>query len=101
MTKVVFIEFERGFIMENTAKNYKLSDLKIGMRVNVEDLSSIYNTWIILYKPKKTHFEEDGIIGFIGSEPNSESDALYTKDNIITPVYNDSTDLEGDIFDEE
>lgn len=27
MTKVVFIEFERGFIMENTAKNYKLSDL--------------------------------------------------------------------------
>lgn len=87
--------------MDGAINHYKLSDLKKGMRVNVSELSSIYNTWIILYKPSNSDIKEDGIIGYIGSEPNSESDALYTKDNIITPVYNDSNDLEGDIFDEE
>ncbi|MBO5609099.1 MAG: hypothetical protein J5929_01825 [Eubacterium sp.] len=40
--------------------------------------------------------EEDGIIGFIGAETNAESDALYNGNNIITPVYNDSIDLEND-----
>lgn len=44
--------------------------------------------------------EEDGIIGFIGKETNEESSALYTQNNIITSVYNDSTDLEGDIYEE-
>ena len=44
--------------------------------------------------------EEDGIIGFIGKETNEESAALYTQDNIITPVYNDSIDLDGDIYEE-
>ncbi len=82
-------------------QKYALSDLKEGMRVFKEQLSSIYDTWIILYRPKETEMAEDGIIGYIGTEPSEKSDALYTGDNIIIPVYNDSIDLEGDIFDEE
>ena len=85
--------------MAKTLPKYNLSDIKKGMRVHKEQLSDIYDTWIILYRPKN-EIMEDGemIIGFIGKEPNEESDALYTPDNIITPVYNDSIDLEGDIF---
>ena len=40
------------------------------------------------------------VFGFIWNEPNEKSAALYTKENIITPVYNDSTDLEMDIYEE-
>jgi hypothetical protein len=75
-------------------------ELKVGMRVYKEQLSTIYDTWIILYRPKTSDMKEDGIVGFIGSEPNDESDALYTSDNVITPVYNDSTELDGDIYEE-
>ena len=82
-------------------KKYKIEDLQIGMRVNKENLSEIYDMWIILYRPKNMQLLEDGIIGFIGKETNSESDALYTGDNIIIPVYNDSIDLEDDVFNDE
>ena len=77
---------------------YSLADIKKGMRVYKEQLSEIYDIWIILYKSKDSDMEEDGIIGFIGAETNEESDALYNGNNIITPVYNDSIDLEDDIF---
>ena len=76
---------------------YKLSDLNEGMRVFKEQLSEIYDIWIILYRPKNEEMQEDGIIGYIGTEPNEESDALYTEDNIIIPVYNDSIDMEESI----
>jgi hypothetical protein len=81
-------------------KMLTLDDIKVGMRVFKEQLANIYDTWIIIYKPKNLQMEEDGIIGFIGKETNEESAALYTQNNIITPVYNDSTDLEGDIYEE-
>lgn len=82
------------------AKLLKLDDLKVGMKVYKEQLANIFDTWIILYKPKTVSMKEDGIIGFIGPETNEESDALYTKDNIITPVFHDSIDLEEDIYEE-
>ena len=81
-------------------KMLTIDDIKVGMRVFKEQLANIYDTWIIIYKPKNLQMEEDGIIGFIGKETNEESAALYTQNNIITPVYNDSTDLEGDIYEE-
>lgn len=80
---------------------YKISDISKGMKVYKEQLSEIFDTWIILYRPKDSDMQEDGIIGFIGAEPNAESDALYTPENIITPVYNDSIEQEEDIFYEE
>ena len=87
--------------MQAALPKYSITDISKGMRVFKEQLSNIFDTWIILYKPKSEEMKEDGIIGFIGAETNEESDALYTEDNIIIPVFNDSTDLEGDIFDEE
>ena len=84
--------------MDTTLQKYNLTDLSKGMRVFKEQLSSIYDTWIILYRPKKLDMSEDGIIGYIGKEPNEDSDALYTDDNVIIPVYNDSNDLEENIF---
>ena len=68
-------------------KRLTINDIKVGMRVFKEQLSEIYDTWIIIYKPKNVQMKEDGIIGFIGKETNEESAALYTKDNIITPVF--------------
>lgn len=77
-----------------------LEDIRIGMKVYKEQLSNIYDTWIIIYKPKNVEMEEDGIIGFIGKETNGEAAALYTSNNIITPVYNDSIYLDADIYEE-
>ena len=77
---------------------YTISDIYKGMKVYKEQLSEIHDTWIILYRPKTSDMKEDGVIGFIGSETNAESDSLYTKDNVIIPVYNDSIELEDDIF---
>jgi len=78
-------------------EKYKISELSKGMKVYKEQLSEIFDTWIILYKPKNEEMTEDGFIGFIGKETNSESDALYTENNIITPIFNDSIELEEDI----
>ena len=77
---------------------YTISDISKGMKVYKEQLSEIHDIWIILYHPKDSDMKEDGIIGYIGTEPNAESDALYSPENIITPVYNDSIELEEDIF---
>ena len=46
---------------------YKISDLSKGMKVYKEQLSEIFDTWIILYRPKDSDMQEDGIIGFIGN----------------------------------
>ncbi len=77
---------------------YTISDISKGMKVYKEQLSEIQDIWIILYRPKDSDMKEDGIIGYIGTETNAESDALYSPENIITPVYNDSIELEEDIF---
>jgi len=84
----------------NTEKQLSLEDLKIGMAVNKDQLSNIYDTWIIIYRPKGQQMEKDGYIGFIGKETNEQSALFYTSDNIITPVFNDSMDLEDDIYEE-
>lgn len=84
--------------MTQVLPKYSLADLSKGMRVFKEQLSNILDTWIILYRPKNEQMREDGIIGFIGKEPNAESDRLYSPNNVIIPVYNDSTEQEEDIF---
>lgn len=40
-------------------------------------------------------------IRFIGKETTAESEKLFTQDNVVCPVYNDSMELEGDIYYEE
>ena len=53
--------------MQATLQKYTLTDIREGMRVFKEQLSAIYDTWIILYRPKETEMTEDGIIGYIGA----------------------------------
>ena len=67
--------------------------------VKVSDLKDIYDTWMILIRPKTSTLQEDeGILSFVGKETNEESDMLYREDNIIIPIYNDSIELESDIY---
>ena len=88
-----------GYFVEIMKKKLELKDLYIGMEIkDKSQLSSIFDTWIMLVKNKNS---EVYTVGFIGSETNEESDKLFTQDNIICPVYNDSMELEGDIYYEE
>ncbi len=58
---------------------------KKGMRIHKEQLSNIYDTWIILYRPKEEVMNDgEMIIGYIGKEPNEESAALYTLNSTVT-----------------
>ena len=76
-------------------KKYTLKDLVVGMEIeNKEQLSNIYDTWILLIKDKVA---KNYKIGFIGKETNAESDKLFKQGLSICPVYNESTELEGDI----
>ncbi|MCI9441751.1 MAG: hypothetical protein HFH15_11075 [Ruminococcus sp.] len=85
--------------MEILSDKFNLEDLYIGMKIQDKNqLSDIYDTWIILVKSNAS----DGYtIRFIGKETNAESDKLFTPDNVVCPVYNDSMELEGDIYYEE
>lgn len=78
---------------------FTLEDLYIGMEIIDKDqLSSIYDTWIMLVKSNNSDVYT---VGFIGKETNAESDKLFTQGNVVCPVYNDSMELEGDIYYEE
>lgn len=85
--------------MESTSKKYKLTELSLGMKIKDKaQLSELYDTWIILTRQSPN---EPYTIEFIGKETNSESDKLFKQGKQVCPVYNDSIELEGDIFDEE
>jgi hypothetical protein len=81
-------------------KKYTLSELHKGMSIkSKEQLSNIYDTWILLIKSKPD--DNNYTIGFIGKETNSESDLLFSSGNIICPVFNDSINTDGDVYYEE
>lgn len=70
--------------------------------VKITDLQNIYDLWMILTRPKDSNLADgEGILAFVGTETNEESDKLYHQGNIIIPIYNDSTELKGDIYYEE
>ncbi|MBD5515209.1 MAG: hypothetical protein HDR06_11380 [Lachnospiraceae bacterium] len=78
---------------------FALEDLYIGMEIKDKDqLSGIYDTWIMLVKSSDSDVYT---VGFIGKETNTESDKLFAQGNVVCPVYNDSIELEGDIYYEE
>jgi hypothetical protein len=71
----------------------------IGKPVKIKDLENIYDLWIILTRPKDVELAPDeGILSFVGKETNEESDKLYTKDNVIIPIYHSSNELSQDTF---
>ncbi len=70
--------------------------------VKISDLSSIYDLWMILIRPNDSDLSDDeGILSFVGDEPNEESFSLYQKGNAVIPIYNDSIELESDMYYEE
>ncbi|MBD5485145.1 MAG: hypothetical protein HDR18_06420 [Lachnospiraceae bacterium] len=85
--------------MEEIYNKFELEDLYIGMEIKDKDqLSGIYDTWIMLVKSSDSDVYT---VGFIGKETNTESDKLFAQGNVVCPVYNDSIELEGDIYYEE
>ena len=78
---------------------FTLEDLYIGMEIKDKNqLSDIYDTWIMLVKSSDSDVYT---VRFIGKETNAESDKLFAQGNVVCPVYNDSMELEGDIYYEE
>ena len=90
----------KGFMfMEMINNKFTLEELYIGMEIKDKDqLSDIYDTWIMLVKNSDSDVYT---VGFIGKETNTESDRLFTQGNVVCPVYNDSIELEGDMYYEE
>lgn len=85
--------------MGKAGNRLTINDLYIGMEIKDKNqLSGIYDMWILLVKNKNS----DGYtVQFIGRETNAESDKLFALGNAVCPVYNDSLELEGDIYYEE
>lgn len=74
--------------MEMVKNKFRLEDLYIGMEIkDKEQLSNIYDTWVMLVKSSDSDIYT---VGFIGKETNIESDKLFTQGNVVCPVYNDS-----------
>lgn len=85
--------------MAITNDKFTLEDLYIGMKIKDKNqLSRIYDTWIMLVKNSDSDVYT---VGFIGKETNAESDKLFAQGTVVCPVYNDSMELEGDIYYEE
>lgn len=78
--------------MESAERKLTIKDLYIGMEIKDKNqLSNIYDMWILLVKNK----DSDGYtVQFIGQKTNAESDKLYAQGNVVCPVYNDSLELE-------
>ena len=89
----------RSSIMTMADNKFTLEDLYIGMEIKDKNqLSDIYDTWIMLVKSSDSDVYT---VRFIGKETNAESDKLFAQGNVVCPVYNDSMELEGDIYYEE
>lgn len=82
--------------MEIAERKLTINDLYIGMEIKDKNqLSNIYDMWILLVKNKNS----DGYtVQFIGKETNAESDKLFAQENVVCPVYNDGLILERDIY---
>lgn len=77
-------------------KKYKLEELKLGMEVSPEQLSEIYDMWIFLRKEYVG--APTGIVVFIGKEKNEVSREIASSGDVISPIFNDSIYLDGDVY---
>lgn len=85
-----------NIITERNVNNY------LHKVVKIEELSNIYDLWMILIRPIGSNLSEDeGILSFVGENTNSDSYTLYNEGNVVIPIFHDSMELESDIYDEE
>lgn len=76
-------------------KKLKLEDLKIGMEVEFDQLSDIYDTLILLTSDSYT--ANKGVIKFIGKPGSEEVRSIFKSGKVIAPIYHDSMLLDPDI----
>jgi hypothetical protein len=87
---------ERDMVVNN-----KLSRNSIykGMTVAVDQLSDIYNTYMIVQFDNP--HETQGKLVYIGEEQTDEYDNWFKQKKPITPIYNDKGELEDmSVYDE-
>ena len=78
--------------MAVSEKKYSLSDLHIGMAVRAEQLSEIYNKYMILEFDSVE--SRTGKLVFCGDVQDQEYDSWFMPPKPITPIYNDRDELE-------
>lgn len=78
--------------MTATEKKYTLNDLKIGMTAKAEQLSEIYNKYMILLFDDME--SKTGRLVFCGDVQNQEYDSWFMQPKPIKPIYNDKEELE-------
>ena len=80
-------------------KEYTLDELYNGMQVRESQLSNVYNIHIVLVNSFLTEDGDiEGTVGFIGSTLNSESDRLNRRGVMVTHIYNEEAEKEGEIY---
>ena len=73
-------------------KKYTLKDLYISMMAKAEQLSEIYNKYmILLFDDTESKL---GKLVFCGDVQNKEYDSWFMQPKPITPIYNDKEELE-------
>jgi hypothetical protein len=76
-----------------------LNNIYEGMMVTVEQLSNIYNTYMIVQFENSQ--DTQGKLVFIGDKQTEEYDKWFKQKKPITPIYNDKDELEDmSVYDE-
>ncbi len=78
--------------MAVSEKKYSFNDLRIGMAVSVEQLSEIYNKYMIVAFDNME--SRTGKLVFCGDVQDQEYDSWFLQTKPITPIYHDRDDLE-------
>lgn len=71
-------------------------DIRVGIRATVEQLSHIFDKYMILVYDHVG--DKEGTLVFIGTQQDKEYDSWFMQDKPITPIYHASTELEDDVF---
>lgn len=89
--------------MDSLKVDNKLSlpELHIGMKVYKNQLSEIYDTYIVLTEVTDTEYGLYGQVGFIGKEITDEVAKLRNEISPLTCIFNDSTEMGDDVIYEE
>ena len=82
-------------------KMYRLDDLRIGMDVGAEELSNIYDTFIVLDDARTVgssgRYSTRGRIVFVGKKLDDRYDKIDKKGRCLSVIFNSSLDMEGDV----
>lgn len=83
------------------SKTYQFQDLKVGMDVRAEELSNIYDTFIVLDNARTIgdngNYSTEGKIMFIGRSLDDDYDKINKKGKSLSVIFNSSLDIEGDV----